>query len=108
MSSDGQLPLVGGTGDRITFTPGARATVGFTPRPSDRWKVGGVEPRALPAGRLDGRQMRLGNDPKAPAPVPDATHAADPTQPAEPTHHDMTVDPMGGDRLTVILTADAA
>lgn len=44
--------------DRITFTPGARVAVGFEPRPGDRWKVGGVEPRALPAGRLDGRQMR--------------------------------------------------
>jgi len=78
-------------GDRITFTPGARATVGFTPRSSDRWKVGGVEPRALPAGRLDGRQMRphapsVTADPTpTPAPAPDATQTAEPSHNPEPS-----------------------
>ena len=30
------------------------------PRRSDRWTVGGVRPRALPAGRLTGRAIRVG------------------------------------------------
>jgi spore germination protein YaaH/flagellar hook assembly protein FlgD len=71
--------------DRITFAPGERATVGFKPRPSDRWKVGGVEPRALPAGRLDGRQMR-GEKPATP-PTPEkapATESAAPPPTAAP------------------------
>jgi spore germination protein YaaH/flagellar hook assembly protein FlgD len=67
--------------DRITFTPGARATVGFKPRSSDKWKVGGVEPRALPAGRLDGRQMRQD---KAPAPAADPTLSLDPDSTVTP------------------------
>jgi spore germination protein YaaH/flagellar hook assembly protein FlgD len=75
-------------GDRITFTAGDRVTVGFTPRPSDRWKVGGVEPRALPAGRLDGRRMRrdtLTTPAQAPA-APPATPepAASPESQAAP------------------------
>ena len=65
--------------DRITFTPGERATVGFKPRSGDRWKVGGVEPRALPAGRLDGRQMR-GEKPVKPDKAPAAPEAP-PTEP---------------------------
>jgi spore germination protein YaaH/flagellar hook assembly protein FlgD len=44
--------------DKIDFAPGGRVTVAFTPRHGDQWKVGGVEPAALPAGRLDGRKMR--------------------------------------------------
>jgi spore germination protein YaaH/flagellar hook assembly protein FlgD len=44
--------------DKIAFTPGSRVTIPFTPRHGDRWKVGGVEPTALPAGRLDGRTIR--------------------------------------------------
>ncbi len=44
--------------DRIDFRPGGRVTIGFTPRGSDRWSVGGGKARALPAGRLDGRAMR--------------------------------------------------
>jgi spore germination protein YaaH/flagellar hook assembly protein FlgD len=44
--------------DRIAFAPGGRVTVGFKPRADDRWAVGGVSPRALPAGRLDGARMR--------------------------------------------------
>ncbi|HUQ78237.1 MAG TPA: glycosyl hydrolase family 18 protein [Patescibacteria group bacterium] len=44
--------------DRIAFTPGARVTVGFEPRASDRWAVGGGRPTALPGGRLDGASMR--------------------------------------------------
>ncbi|HET8786594.1 MAG TPA: glycosyl hydrolase family 18 protein [Candidatus Limnocylindrales bacterium] len=44
--------------DRIAFKPGGRVTVGFKPRATDRWTVGGVKARALPAGRLDGAAMR--------------------------------------------------
>ena len=44
--------------DTTTFSPGDRVTVPFKPRPSDRWAVGGVSPRELPAGRLTGRAMR--------------------------------------------------
>ena len=44
--------------DRIAFTAGGRVTVGFSPRTTDRWTVGGVTARALPAGRLDGASMR--------------------------------------------------
>jgi spore germination protein YaaH/flagellar hook assembly protein FlgD len=45
-------------GDRIAFEPGGRVTVGFKPRATDRWIVGGVTSRSLPAGRLDGKRMR--------------------------------------------------
>lgn len=43
--------------DRIEFEPGGRVTIGFTPRASDRWPVGGKPPRPLAAGRLSGREM---------------------------------------------------
>ena len=64
-----------------TFAPGGRVTVGFTPRAGDHWKVGGVSPRALPAGRLDGRQLRERDKP-APEPRPPAT----PENPNHPRH----------------------
>jgi len=44
--------------DRIAFKAGGRVTVPFRPRATDRWTVGGVKARALPAGRLDGAAMR--------------------------------------------------
>ena len=79
--------------DRITFTPGERATVGFKPRSSDHWKVGGVEPRALPAGRLDGRQMRekATKAPAAPSTAPSAS--AEPSALPEPTAPESTTAP---------------
>src|SRR3954447_12518964 len=43
--------------DRIAFDPGGLVRVGFTPRPSDRWPVGGKAPSSLPAGRATGREM---------------------------------------------------
>ena len=43
--------------DRISFTPGARVSVPFAPRPDDGWTVAGTSPRALPAGEATGRQM---------------------------------------------------
>ena len=78
--------------DDIEFAPGGRVTVGFTPRSTDHWKVGGVSPRALPAGRLDGRQMRAqGKPPKAAKPAvepsapPEPTPSPTPEPPPEPT-----------------------
>ena len=53
--------------DRIAFAPGGRVTVPFKPRASDRWAVGGVAPRALPAGRLTGRAMREATRPSGSA-----------------------------------------
>ena len=44
--------------DRIAFVPGDRVSIGFRPRPADTWQVGGLSPRALPAGRLSGKSMR--------------------------------------------------
>ena len=43
--------------DKTTFAPGGRVTVPFKPRASDRWVVGGVAPKALPAGRLSGKAL---------------------------------------------------
>ncbi len=61
--------------DRIRFRPGGAVTVPFRPRPGDRWLVGGVTPRPLPAGRLSGRAMRATDtSPGAPlAPVDQPT-----------------------------------
>ena len=82
--------------DRIAFAPGDRVSVPFTPRTGDTWRVGGVAPRALPAGRISGRSMRedlaltprpaANPDPIAsPEPVIDAP-AVDPSDavPADP------------------------
>jgi spore germination protein YaaH/flagellar hook assembly protein FlgD len=44
--------------DTIAFTPGRRVAEGFSPRTTDRWTVGGVDPASLPPGRLDGKAMR--------------------------------------------------
>jgi spore germination protein YaaH/flagellar hook assembly protein FlgD len=107
--------------DRIDFAPGGRATVGFKPRDGDHWKVGGVEPRALPAGRLDGRQMRdlkatpakaaepetapaataepsVTTEPTEaptaePTPTPEADPAASPSAPVDPAVDQPAVDP---------------
>ena len=53
--------------DRIAFKAGGRVTVPFRPRATDRWAVGGVMARALPAGRLDGVAMRKSDAPAAPS-----------------------------------------
>ncbi len=44
--------------DQTEFAPGGRVTIPFQPRATDRWAVGGRAPRALPAGRFSGRQLR--------------------------------------------------
>ena len=44
--------------DKLDLPAGGRVTVAFKPRSHDQWTVGGAAPRALPAGRLSGRQLR--------------------------------------------------
>jgi spore germination protein YaaH/flagellar hook assembly protein FlgD len=44
--------------DKTRFVAGDRVSVPFKPRKGDRWPVGGVSPRTLPAGRLSGKEMR--------------------------------------------------
>ena len=76
--------------DKIDFAPGARVSVPFRPRAGDRWTVGGLTPRALPAGRLTGRQMRDAADakptvdptPAEPSAVPSAEPQAEPADPS--------------------------
>lgn len=55
--------------DKISFAPGARVTVPFKPRKADRWVVGGISPRALPAGRLSGKAIREGGPASRVAPI---------------------------------------
>jgi spore germination protein YaaH/flagellar hook assembly protein FlgD len=45
------------SGERLAFTPGDRASIPFRPRADDGWLVDGAMSRALPAGRLSGREM---------------------------------------------------
>lgn len=72
--------------DDISFTPGGRVTVGFTPRSTDRWRVGGLAPQRLPAGRLDGKQLRAAAPTEqrdVPEPAPSVGPQAEPsTEPA--------------------------
>ncbi len=53
-------------GDKTTFAPGARVSVPFKPRAADRWAVGGVRPRELPAGLLGGKALRAARRPGPP------------------------------------------
>jgi spore germination protein YaaH/flagellar hook assembly protein FlgD len=63
-------------GDKIAFRAGDRVTVPFKPRKTDRWAVGGGQPKALPAGRLTGKAMRLPGAAPAPESLPPAEPAA--------------------------------
>ena len=58
-------------GDTTAFTAGARVSVPFTPRTTDRWTIDGRHPVALPAGRLAGNAIR------AAQPALDSPAAAD-------------------------------
>jgi spore germination protein YaaH len=82
-------------GDRISFTPGGRVTVPFTPRASDRWAVDGASPVVLPSGRVSGTTMRDG-----------------PTAAAGPANDAVAAVGFGDDRPSVdpstLLEADAA
>jgi len=73
--------------DRISFTPGARVSVPFAPRPDDAWAVGGGSPRALPAGEATGRQIAAEpqgslttTSPVAPSAAPARTPATGPAR----------------------------
>jgi spore germination protein YaaH/flagellar hook assembly protein FlgD len=70
--------------DRISFTAGGRVSVGFTPRATDRWRVGGIAPQRLPAGRLDGKQMRAAA-PTEQRDAPDRAPSGDPAPSPEPS-----------------------
>ena len=61
------LEALAHAGDRITFKPGGRVSVPFTPRAADHWAVDGGSPTVLPSGRASGGTMRAA-----------ATAAADP------------------------------
>ncbi len=65
-------------GDTTSFTAGGRVTVPFKPRTADRWVVGGVSPRELPAGRLSGRTMRAAAPLALPATPDPATSSGGP------------------------------
>ena len=80
--------------DVLDLPAGGRVTVGFQPRAGDRFQIAGQAPRALPAGRASGRDLRqaaldeaAGRPVAAPAePTPvEPTPTAEPTSPAEPT-----------------------
>jgi spore germination protein YaaH/flagellar hook assembly protein FlgD len=78
--------------DRISFSAGDRVTVPFKPRAGDTWRVGGVAPRALPAGRESGRTMReILTSPTAP--IPSATPSSTPSSTPEPAIDAPAVDP---------------
>jgi spore germination protein YaaH/flagellar hook assembly protein FlgD len=86
--------------DKIAFAPGARVTVPFKPRVADRWVVGGVAPKALPAGRLSGKAIREGGPASRVVPAkPSAVGPADLPNPggSDVWHADLAaaVDPGG-------------
>ena len=99
------LDALANEGRTFDFDPGGRVTVGFEPRPDDRWPVDGARPQPLTAGLESGVEMAeeaaapgtavppLAPDPSAPAPgaapaVPDpepiAAEGASLVTPAEP------------------------
>jgi len=65
-------------GDRISFQPGGRVSVPFTPRATDRWSVGGNAPVRLPPGIATGADMA--------ASPQGSTWAATGASRARPTH----------------------
>ena len=88
--------------DKITFTPGGRVTVPFTPRHGDHWKVGGVSPARLPAGRLDGATIRGQGKP-----APTARGGVTP-EPSSVPAVDSTVDTPIVDPVSSVVVADGA
>lgn len=82
--------------DRISFTPGARVSVPFAPRPDDGWTVAGTSPRALPAGEATGRQMAAQPQGGLPAATPDVRATAPiRTPPAGPARGTIATSPAG-------------
>jgi spore germination protein YaaH/flagellar hook assembly protein FlgD len=94
--------------DRIAFTPGGRVTVGFRPRTTDSWQVGGTAPVALPAGLESGKAMAREKNGAVPLPgwrprrdapseAPDGSTAADrstagtPSAPVDAPSNELTL-----------------
>ena len=98
--------------DKIAFAPGGRVEVAFTPRRSDRWAVGGVQPRKLPAGRATGKALREAVQPLSAAPAdlplddpsiaPDDAPATVPVGPIDAP----TVDPADAPIVDLAATVD--
>ncbi|MEA2613337.1 MAG: hypothetical protein QOI52_1296, partial [Chloroflexota bacterium] len=86
--------------DKLDLPAGGRVTVAFKPRSHDHWTVGGASPRALPAGRLTGRQLRdaanlASRKPTLVAPAGDPILTPDPT--ATPTDPPAATEPPATD-----------
>lgn len=84
--------------DRIAFTPGGRVTVGFTPRSTDRWSVGGQAPVALPAGLATGRAMAAAPQGSAWADSAPPSSGATPASPSGPGLGDGSAAPAVSDQ----------
>ena len=81
-------------GDLIDFAPGDRVSVGFSPRPGDRWNVGDRAPVDLPPGRVSGHELRDARQGSTWTGEPPARRSTDPT--AGGTGSDAPVDgPIG-------------
>jgi spore germination protein YaaH/flagellar hook assembly protein FlgD len=78
------------SGEESAFTPGDRASVPFRPRPDDDRLVDGARPRALPAGRLSGREMATESGEIEPG---SASLPAAPEPSLGPDQSDLTADP---------------
>ena len=87
--------------DKIAFTPGGRVTVPFSPRQGDHWKVGGVNPARLPAGRLDGGTIRAQGKP-----APTARGVT--PEPSSAPASGSTVDTPSADPASSFIVADGA
>jgi spore germination protein YaaH len=82
--------------DKLDLPAGGRVTIAFKPRSHDHWAVGGAAPRALPAGRLSGRQLRDAAKLSSGTPTPVAPAASEPppaTEPAPPADPAPSADP---------------
>jgi spore germination protein YaaH/flagellar hook assembly protein FlgD len=86
--------------DRIEFAPGARVSLPFTPRPEDDWAVGGIDPQALPAGRLSGLSIR------AATPGTASSFANPRSTPAGPTGDSPIIDPAAATRTRLAAVVD--
>jgi spore germination protein YaaH len=90
--------------DAISFEPGKRVSVGFSPRATDTWPIDGRAPRPLPAGRLSG--LELARTPQgestgetaAPASAPVDGAAAEPST-VQSAMTTSVVDPASADPL---------
>ncbi len=94
-------------GDRVTFEPGGRVTVGFSPHPGDTAPVGGTAPRALAAGTESGTQLTAGPGGPGGAPGAGSAGSGGPGWPADPTQSTLPVDAPSGAVGTAATAASA-